>query len=219
MTQVAEPGTHERDHRRTPRDGVLVRQPRRAPAEGRPAAVLPGEVPVGVRRLRQLARRRRRAEPGDQRARVFGRLHPRAHAQPRDRRPLRRADVRPRHGPRGDLGRGHLPPEPERSAVPVGRLELVRSGHPDRRGAGARRRRPGHLQPLARRLLLRRAGALRRPGPAAVLGHRRRHRGARVVRRPRPQRRQLPCARELRHGAAVRRRDGLRSSPRPPRST
>ena len=92
-------------------------------------------------------------------------------------------------------------------------------GAPSRRREGARGCRPGHLQPLARRLLLGRAGALRRLGPAALLGHRRRRQGARVVRGPRPERRQLPCAREFRHGAAFRRRDGLRSSPRPPRST
>ena len=89
MTQVAEPGTTNADDRRTARDGVLVRQPRRAPPEGGPPAVLPGEVPLRLRRLRQLAHRRRGAQPGDQRACVLRRLHPRAGAQPRDRRALR----------------------------------------------------------------------------------------------------------------------------------
>ena len=124
------------------------------------------------------------------------------------RRSLRRRDLRSGHGPRGDLGGGDLPPEPQRTAVPVGRHELVRSGHSQRRHARARRRRPSDLQPLARRLLLGRArnGSSDSPNcPSGTSTPRSTNsNGARTTASTASTSR----SRDLRHGATARRRDG-----------
>ena len=98
-----------------------------------------------------------------------------AQPEPRDRRPPRPARASPRPRLRRRRRRGDLPRQREPRADPVRRAAARHRGVDPR--ARARGRGHAHVQPMARRLLLVRAGTSRRGRAAPAVGHRRRDRG------------------------------------------